>query len=665
MANINDLGRLIANAVKAGLQDLGGGGGGGTVVNSSNVVVPRPVFTNLTQGPSGPVPPYGASNVINPPFANTGGGSGGRPSFGTLGGAALAGTLSMMPGAVQANFVNYITTRAGSFSGMAPSGAQGQSGLFGLPPMPGDERTGQYNYMSQLMRNMARTGTVTSAMDIPAAIANMQFRYNFSGPGSTSFLTGAAAMSNLTPGAGVERTSAALFGAFMDPTRQNRMRMLGMSVTDPQTGMPKDPRTIADQIYNRLNMQKMGTKPISREDIQRSLLPGRSLDSMLNMLVGDDPLARNQIATLLIAKAMSGGASAYDVTTKESLIKLGATTEGMVSGSNRAAAELQGIQSVARAETYGLTKANEAAAILAETLSRLNSQFGFATPGAVGAGFFDTIKNAFGFGGPKAKGGDVSSKNAYLVGEAGPELFVPNASGYVVPNHELRFAGARHDGGYVHPHPHPEWSKKDLDAEGRLSTSKVREILGHVGFKGEQVNNAMQIIGKESARRPGALNPHGKDLSYGLFQINMLGDLGPDRRKRYGLSSNDILYDPLKNAMVGYEMSNQGTNWNAWSTAEGLGLKSGSGTTGGGSTSVTNSLPESGSGGFWQSALNNIASVARGLFGASSMGQVINYGGVSVDVIMPKGSGNNPEEFARRVKKVLEQDQIQQRAKGN
>lgn len=41
------------------------------------------------------------------------------------------------------------------------------------------------------------------------------------------------------------------------------------------------------------------------------------------------------------------------------------------------------------------------------------------------------------FGGGRASGGDVYSGTAYLVGERGPELFVPNRSGTVIPNHQL------------------------------------------------------------------------------------------------------------------------------------------------------------------------------------------------------------------------------------
>lgn len=55
------------------------------------------------------------------------------------------------------------------------------------------------------------------------------------------------------------------------------------------------------------------------------------------------------------------------------------------------------------------------------------------------SGIFSGINwgSIFGFGGGKATGGAVSAGTAYLVGEKGPELFVPNTSGGIVPNHAL------------------------------------------------------------------------------------------------------------------------------------------------------------------------------------------------------------------------------------
>lgn len=56
---------------------------------------------------------------------------------------------------------------------------------------------------------------------------------------------------------------------------------------------------------------------------------------------------------------------------------------------------------------------------------------------ALGASsFFSSI-----FGGPRANGGPVAAGKAYMVGERGPELFVPNAGGSIVPNERLSAGG--------------------------------------------------------------------------------------------------------------------------------------------------------------------------------------------------------------------------------
>ena len=51
-------------------------------------------------------------------------------------------------------------------------------------------------------------------------------------------------------------------------------------------------------------------------------------------------------------------------------------------------------------------------------------------------GAFDTV-----FGGGKAMGGPVNAGTSYVVGERGPELFMPNQSGTIIPNNKLSGAG--------------------------------------------------------------------------------------------------------------------------------------------------------------------------------------------------------------------------------
>jgi hypothetical protein len=55
----------------------------------------------------------------------------------------------------------------------------------------------------------------------------------------------------------------------------------------------------------------------------------------------------------------------------------------------------------------------------------------------VAQGAYNLVSGALGFGGGKAIGGSVSSGTAYMVGEQGPELFVPSSGGSIIPNNKL------------------------------------------------------------------------------------------------------------------------------------------------------------------------------------------------------------------------------------
>jgi tape measure domain-containing protein len=70
--------------------------------------------------------------------------------------------------------------------------------------------------------------------------------------------------------------------------------------------------------------------------------------------------------------------------------------------------------------------------------------FGFAGGGKITGGNGGAIEGdgyasggKLGFGGFRAIGGTAGSSNAYVVGERGPELFVPNTAGTVIPNNRM------------------------------------------------------------------------------------------------------------------------------------------------------------------------------------------------------------------------------------
>lgn len=58
-----------------------------------------------------------------------------------------------------------------------------------------------------------------------------------------------------------------------------------------------------------------------------------------------------------------------------------------------------------------------------------------------GMNFLAGLDAAGNIGGARAKGGPVNSSSAYLVGENGPEMFVPSRSGRIVPNGQMAAAG--------------------------------------------------------------------------------------------------------------------------------------------------------------------------------------------------------------------------------
>jgi hypothetical protein len=102
--------------------------------------------------------------------------------------------------------------------------------------------------------------------------------------------------------------------------------------------------------------------------------------------------------------------------------------------------------------------------------------------------------------------------------------------------------------------------------EDRLSSEELKDLLYAVGFRGEQLREAWGTAMKESTGRPMAHNKNSNtgDNSYGLFQINMIGNLGPARLEQFGLDKNEDLFNPLTNAEIAYTMSNGGKNWSAW-----------------------------------------------------------------------------------------------------
>ncbi len=143
--------------------------------------------------------------------------------------------------------------------------------------------------------------------------------------------------------------------------------------------------------------------------------------------------------------------------------------------------------------------------------------------------------------------------------------------------------------------------------------------------------------------------------SIGLFQIRSLKD--PSKYKDPMRNAN-FLDDPIFNVMAGYEKSKGGTDWGGWTTAKGLGLSDGGGSS---INTVMNSESSSGSGGFFSRMANLFPSLFRGM--TNMAGNVINYGGVKVEVILPANAKVDGRSLAKDILKSLEENNLQNKAK--
>lgn len=100
--------------------------------------------------------------------------------------------------------------------------------------------------------------------------------------------------------------------------------------------------------------------------------------------------------------------------------------------------------------------------------------------------------------------------------------------------------------------------------------ANLMKMLYRAGFRGKGLETAFAVALAESGGRSRAFNPKGRDLSYGLFQINMNNadpsspNMGRNRLKQFGLQRNEDLYDPMTNIKAAYEISNGGKWWKQW-----------------------------------------------------------------------------------------------------
>lgn len=111
-----------------------------------------------------------------------------------------------------------------------------------------------------------------------------------------------------------------------------------------------------------------------------------------------------------------------------------------------------------------------------------------------------------------------------------------------------------------------EQKLKKFENKGSLTDGELKELLYLVGFRGNDLKEAWAVAKKESNGQPIRFNGNTRtgDSSYGLFQINMIGMLGPERRDKFELVTNSDLLNPVINAQIAFHMSDGGKDWSSW-----------------------------------------------------------------------------------------------------
>lgn len=558
--------------------------GHNTVFSSPGIEPYRPLPTNYFGTP--PTPPSGG---MSPALQR-----------GLMGGAV--GGISAMPNAKEAVEYELATQRMVFFQQQASYQPGGRIRPFSnlIPGNP--DPNSDYARATALLQALGKAGTTTGKFDTVQAMEAAR-QLGIGGPNFSSVAMGAAQMSNLTPGIGVEGSMRA-FGAVQQARNVNMLRGIGIRIRGEDGSMKPMPQII-DEIWAKLMREKMGNEPITVQDVQISLQPGNALASMLDQYFGNDPLLRKQVEDGLMLKARSGGAGFAGRDLKKLGEKYGATTPAVSSLSQRVTESTRQLQQAAPAMADAFTAANRVVSYFTGFMNLIDRFTGlFSGLSAIKSGVSTVASSGLGsilsgavnfaaapllgglLGGLfKAEGGPVGGKLPYVVGEQGPELFVPEQPGIIVPNHELKNYPFRHEGGPAYPgHSHnADYTGPKGANSAKLTPEQLKAVLERAGFQGQGLENALKIANAESGGRPNAFNPHGKDLSYGLFQINMLDDLMEERLnktwkradgKSFKLGSVEDLYDAETNARVAFHMSQKGYNWSSWSTKSVLGENS-------------------------------------------------------------------------------------------
>lgn len=449
---------------------------------------------SIARGPanslSGYVSQHGGGTLYSPESGGGGGGfgRGGGGASGTAGDpnstsriAGLLGTAGKAVGTVFGAY-NVVADMMPSTSDILEGQLLQKRASYFLGTSPGSVTANQ-NEIAKL----AMLSGDNPQMDVLRAQVAAQ---SYGLGSSSTLLESAANVSNLMPGIGVEGAVRAT-GSMQQGYNVNMLRGIGIQLRGPD-GSLKGPDAVITDVWAKICRdygQAYGSgKTPSLREIQISLQPGNALDSMLNQYFGNDPMLKQLVANGLIFKAKATTAGTSDVITKGNLEGQGATTDAMMAFTETAAAGQAMItdKDIVSGASSGFKLGNDylqnyykstinllgygtmllksaidtmltafngnlfslIGSTVPSTMNALGSGLGALLPGTSDQGTAGKLGSLLGevFGNPlnlltvlpgMASGGEVSSNSPYIVGEKGPELFVPSSNGTIVSNDKL------------------------------------------------------------------------------------------------------------------------------------------------------------------------------------------------------------------------------------
>ena len=561
----------------------------------------------------------------------------------------------------------------------------------------------RYEYARRSATEMAKGGGANDPMDAFRAFAAAQ-SYGINGPNfmqragtdgqfQGSVMSGISNVSNLVPGMGLEGTTRA-YGGMQRARSVNMLKGVGINIRDEQGNMkPMD--VIIDDLWKKItrDVSKDGRGAITEEQMLIAFQPGNSMDSMVQNLFGDDPLVYTAIKNGLIYKAKTGGAAITDegalssgmttkaVQTKQRKEALG--TQGLGQVSNMGAAGYTGVQTTLNTLASGALTADAALGPLGGPLKIFNMMAAMLqTAGGAGGGIGNSVMGfltaLLGKMIPgKAEGGPVGNKTPYIVGEQGPELFIPKTDGTIIPNMDNKNPFRHHGGSVKSTGPdmsRNEWAKALITKLGGSPTeANSNAVLSWMAQEGGHWKNTAGYNPLNTTRNmPGAkLMDGGPGREHGVkhytswqqgLDATILTLTEKAKERGYDKIVNSIIHGKDQNRIMDAVYASK------WGTGKGGGTGGGESSGGGSNTQTdnpfkgtefekayaeylkTNTISDSTVSGLLKSGATGAGNTGLAdMFSSMAGGSTINYGGVTFNITTPADN----KSFVDSIKKAL------------